>query len=80
MIITKEDLLEFFTNAPGVLLAMLHTQFVMPCAEAVAKREADDKAAAEKEAAERAASGGVGRSETGKSEVWDNSMDDDEDE
>jgi CRP-like cAMP-binding protein len=29
MLISKEDLLEFFTNAPGVLLAMLHTQFVL---------------------------------------------------
>ena len=30
MVITKEDLLAFFTNAPGVLLSMLHTQFSMP--------------------------------------------------
>ena len=29
MVITKSDLLEFFTNAPGVLLSMLHTQFIM---------------------------------------------------
>tara|TARA_B110000305_G_scaffold208874_1_gene241437 strand:+ start:373 stop:984 length:612 start_codon:yes stop_codon:yes gene_type:complete len=29
MVCTKADLLDFFTNAPGVLLAMLHTQFVM---------------------------------------------------
>ncbi|GMI09183.1 hypothetical protein TrRE_jg9818 [Triparma retinervis] len=29
MLISKDDLLEFFTNAPGVLLAMLHTQFVL---------------------------------------------------
>ena len=34
MVITKKDILDFFTNAPGVLLAMLHTQFVMPTDEA----------------------------------------------
>ena len=30
MVVSKVDLLDFFTNAPGVLLAMLHTQFIMP--------------------------------------------------
>ncbi|GMH51969.1 hypothetical protein TL16_g01128 [Triparma laevis f. inornata] len=40
MIISKKDMLDFFTNAPGVLLAMLHTQFIMPTAEATKTTEA----------------------------------------
>jgi len=94
MIITKEDLLEFFTNAPGVLLTMLHTQFIMPCKEAVERKKVEDE---EKEL-EAAKTNGLGlttstlagldkegeekpainNSMSMKSEVW-NCNDDDDD-
>ena len=43
MLITQDDLLDFFANAPGVLLAMLHTQFIMPCKEADEKKQAEEE-------------------------------------
>jgi len=53
MVCTKDDLLEFFTNAPGVLLAMLHTQFVNPNKGEEVEAKIDSVPSAEKEKEER---------------------------